>query len=110
MCSDLLATTKYASGLSGTVRSRRLARHDAQPSAETPLRDLDDEIVDNGQIHELWRSIKDLRHRCPGGFQSLLASLILLARTSALLTLEDHQHVDAARVPLVTHSRRPHQP
>jgi hypothetical protein len=48
---------------------------------------LGHDLADDGQIQELWGSIEDLRHRCPRGFQSLLASPILLARARACSSL-----------------------
>src|ERR1700730_1401090 len=66
-------------------------------------------LVHDSEVDKLRSAVEDLRHRCPRGLQSLLASRIALARSSLLLALEDGQHVDAAGIVLVPHGRRAHE-
>src|SRR5579872_4362333 len=63
-------------------------------------------VLDDRQVNEFGRSVKDFRHGLPGSLQSLLPGRVLLPCSGLFLALEQHEHEEPARVLLIPHGRR----
>ena len=79
-----------------------------EPSMQTgkpPTHDrsLAGDLFDDFKIDELRRAFEDFRHGRPHRLQPFLPPGILLPGAGLLFSLEDHHHIELARVLLVAH-------